>query len=133
MKKSTAAVTATAMPATPLPEVKSIDQNSFAHMIAKKYNLKLSDVMAVIVEEQKLTMEYAKMGYRIVKKNYLTIESKPIEGKKDWKCPLNGKTYNLAPSFRVNVRVGIGFKRYLSDKKMPDNLCRFVSGSNEKK
>lgn len=46
MKKPTAAVTATAMPATPLPEVKSIDQNSFAHMIAKKYNLKLSDVIA---------------------------------------------------------------------------------------
>ena len=85
MKKVTTAVAAT--PTTPLPEVKSIDQNSFAHMIAKKYNLKLTDVMAVIVEEQKLTMEYAKMGYRIVKKNYLTIESKPIEGKKDWLLP----------------------------------------------
>lgn len=110
------------------PAVRSIDQMSFARMIAQKFGLKISEVIAVVEEEQKLTMEYVRMGYRVVKKNYLTLESKPFAGKKDWVCPLNGKKYDLNASARVYVRVGIGFKRYLSkDKVMPDKLCRFVN------
>ena len=110
------------------PALRSIDQMSFARMIAQKFGLKISEVIAVVEEEQKLTMEYVRMGYRVVKKNYITLESKPFEGKKDWACPLNGKKYDLSASARVYVRVGIGFKRYLSNSKvMPDKLCRFVN------
>ena len=87
------------------------------------------DVVSIIEEEQKLTMEYARMGYKVIKKNYLTIESKRFEGKKDWVCPLDGKKYTLEPKTRVLVRVGVGFKRYISDKQMPDKLCRFVGGA----
>ncbi|MDE7158828.1 MAG: hypothetical protein K2N74_04555 [Clostridiales bacterium] len=106
---------------------RTVDQLTFARMIAQKYGLKLSEVVSVIEEEQRLTMEYARLGYKIIKKNYLTIEGKKFKGKKGWKCPLNGKTYNLEPQTRVLVRVGIGFKRYISDKQMPDKLCRFVN------
>lgn len=111
------------------PKIRTIDQLSIARIIAQKYDMKLSDVVSIIEEEQKLTMEYARMGYKVIKKNYLTIESKRFEGKKDWVCPLDGKKYTLEPKTRVLVRVGVGFKRYISDKQMPDKLCRFVGGA----
>ncbi len=108
---------------------KTIDQMTIARMIAHKFGLKLADIVSVIEEEQKLTMEYARMGYKVIKKNYLTIEGKKFVGKKNWVCPLNGKTYNIEPKTRVLVRVGAGFKQYIADKKMPDKLCRFVKNS----
>ena len=111
--------------------IRTIDQLSLGRMIAQKYGLKITDVMSVIEEEQKLTMEHVRMGYKVIKKNYLTIESKKFAGKKDWKCPLNGKTYTIEPKVRVLVRVGEGFKQFIGDKKMPDKLCRFVNGGVE--
>ena len=107
-------------------KARTIDQLTIARLIAQKYDMKLSDVVSIIEEEQKLTMEYARMGYKVIKKNYLTIESKRYEGKENWVSPLDGKKYNLEPKTRVLVRVGIGFKRYITDKQMPDKLCRFV-------
>ena len=106
----------------PTPQ-RTIDQLSFARLIAQKLNLKLVDVMTVIEEEQKLTMEYVRL---VVKKNYLTLESRSYQGKENWKSPLDGKTYNLPTTTRVLVRVGDGFKTYISEKKMPEKLCRFV-------
>ena len=53
--------------------VKTIDQMTVARQIAEKFGFKLSDILAVIEEEQKLTMEYAKMGYKVIKKNYLSF------------------------------------------------------------
>ena len=111
--------------------VRTIDQLSLGRIIAQKYDLKITDVMSVIEEEQKSTMEYVRMGYKVIKKNYLTIESKKIAGKKDWKCPLNGKTYTIEPKVRVLVRVGAGFKQFIGNKKLPDKLCRFVNGGIE--
>ena len=108
--------------------VRTVDQLTFGRLIAQKYHFKLSDVMAIIEEEQKLTMEFVRMGCKVIKKNYLTIESKVANGKKGWRCPLNGKTYDLKTKPRVLVRVGIGFKKFISNGKMPDKLCRFVSG-----
>ena len=116
-------------PAPKPTKVRTIDQLSIARIIAQKFELKLSDVVSIIEEEQKLTMEYARMGYKVIKKNYLTIESKRFDGKKDWVCPLDGKKYTIEPKTRVLVRVGVGFKRYISDKQMPDKLCRFVGGA----
>ena len=105
---------------------RTIDQLSFARLIAQKLDLKLVDVMSVIEEEQKLTMEYVRLGYKVIKKNYLTLESRSYQGKENWKSPLDGKTYNLPTTTRVLVRVGDGFKTYISEKKMPEKLCRFV-------
>lgn len=112
-------------------EVKTIDQMSTARQIAQKFGLRLTDVMSVIEEEQKLTMEYVRMGYKVIKKNYLTIEGRKVAGKKAWKSPLDGKIYTIEPSVRVVVRVGVGFKNFITDKKMPEKLCRFVSGGVE--
>lgn len=108
---------------------KTIDQLSFARMIAQKFNLKLSDVTKVIEEEQRLTIEYVRLNYRVIKKNYLTIESRKYAGKKDWVSPLDGKTYQLPPTTRILIRAGEGFKSVVASKKMPDKLCRFVGGA----
>ena len=71
----------------------------------------------------------AKMGYKVIKKNYLTIEGRKMEGKKAWKSPLTGKIYDIPAKTRILVRVGDGFKRYIENKKMPDKLCRFVDSA----
>ena len=71
---------------------KTIDQMSIARLIADKFGYKLYDIISVIEEEQKLTMEYAKMGYKVIKKNYLTIEGRKMEGKKDGKVLWTAKS-----------------------------------------
>ena len=106
--------------------VRTIDQMTIARLISQRLNVKLSDAISVIEAEQKLTMEYVKMGYKVIKKNYLTIEGRFTEGKKNWVSPLNGKTYTLPASTRILVRVGVGFKNFIDNKKMPEKLCRFV-------
>ncbi len=131
MKKET--TTTKTPPKAERPIAKTVDQMTFARMISNKFELRLMDVMNVIEEEQKLTMEYARMGYKIIKKNYLTIEGKPIEGKKGWVSPLNGKRYDIPPTVRVMVRVGEGFKLYVADKQMPEKLCRFVAAPSDGK
>lgn len=127
MKKETIKTNATA---TEAKIIKTIDQLSFARMIAQKFNLKLSDVTKVIEEEQRLTIEYVRLGYKVIKKNYLTIESRKYAGKKDWISPLDGKNYQLPPTTRILIRAGEGFKNVVASKKMPEKLCRFV-GSTE--
>lgn len=70
-----------------VPKPRTIDQLSMARMIAQKYSINVSDVTTIIEAEQKLTMEYVKMGYKVIKKNYLTIESKKIRSKKELEMP----------------------------------------------
>ena len=105
---------------------RTIDQLSIARNIADKTGFKISDILAVIEEEQKMTMEYVKMGYKVIKKNYLTIEGRKYGAKMGWKSPLDGKTYDIPAKTRILVRVGDGFKNYIENKKMPEKLCRFV-------
>lgn len=109
--------------------VKTIDQQSFARIIAQKLNVKISEVIKVIDEEQRLTIDYVRMGYKVIKKNYLTIESRKYEGKKDWISPLDGKHYPLPPTTRILIRAGEGFKNTVAAKKMPEKLCRFVGNT----
>lgn len=126
MAKKTEKKTTKTTPAKKLT-VKTIDQMTIARLISQRLNVKLTDAISVIEEEQKLTMEYVKMGYKVIKKNYLTIEGRFVEGKKNWVSPLNGKTYTLPAQTRVLVRVGVGFKNFIDNKKMPEKLCRFVA------
>ena len=111
--------------------VRTIDQLTFARLIAQKFGFKISDVLSVIEMEQKLTMEYVKMGYRVIKKNYITIEGRRFEGKQNWISPLNGRVYNIPANTRILVRVGDGFKQFIGGKQMPERICRFVNGNGE--
>lgn len=126
MKKETAT---TSKKTTETKSVKSIDQLSLARIIAQKINLKISDVVKIIEEEQRLTIDYVRMGYKVIKKNYLTIESRKYAGKKDWVSPLDGKNYSLPPTTRILIRAGEGFKNIVAAKKMPEKLCRFVGNT----
>ena len=89
---------------------RTIDQLSFARLIAQKLNLKLVDVMTVIEEEQKLTMEYVRLGYKVIKKNYLTIQSRSYQGKEKW------KNYNC---IFVNLKTHFAIQLYKYKDKIP--------------
>ena len=45
-----------------VPKPRTIDQLSMARMIAQKYSINVSDVTAIIVADQKLTMGFGKLG-----------------------------------------------------------------------
>ena len=92
--------------------------------------LSLEKVGAVLgLEEQKLTMQFVNEGYKVIKKNYLTLEKRSYAGKQ-WVSPLDHKTYDMGDRKRVIVRVGDGFKNYINDEhKDGDRLCRFMAGS----
>ncbi len=119
----------TAKTAKTVKPMRTIDQLTIARAIAEKLNFKVSDVIAIIEEEQKQTIFHVRAGAKIVKKNYLTIEGRHTEAKIGWKSPLDGKTYDIPAKTRILVRVGDGFKRYVENRKMPEKLCRFVDSS----
>jgi hypothetical protein len=110
-----------------MKRIKSVDQLTIAKVVATRMGMAPSQIIEVIEMEQKTTMNYVKRGYRVVKKNYLTITPKD---KKSFtiSSPLTNKTYMLPDSVNVRVKVGMGFKNYVSNKgaKMPNRLCRFV-------
>ena len=113
----------------PKPSIKTIDQLSLARAIAQKFNFKITEVLEIIEEEQKMTMEYVKLGYKVIKKNYLTIEGRKYPERKGWISPLNGQKYDLPAHTKVLVRIGAGFQQFANDRKMPEKLCRFVGST----
>ena len=108
---------------------KSVDQKTISKEVAQRLGMNVSDVVAVIEQEQKQTMAYVKRGFKVVKKNYLTITSIELKGRK-WISPLDGKEYVFPDRKRLYVRIGEGFKNYINGtKKMPEKICRFVGNS----
>ena len=109
---------------------KSVDQVTIARLVANKTGFTLSEVQEIIELEQKYTMDYIKRDYKVVKKNYLILTPKILKGR-TLKNPLDGKDYVLPSRKSVSVKVGNGFKVYISDntKKMPNKMCRFVNGN----
>jgi hypothetical protein len=97
----------------------------------KEHAQGLTGVIHCFSYSKEMAMEYVKMGYKVIKKNYLTIEGRRFEAKKGWKSPLDGKTYDIPAKTRILVRVGDGFKNFIENKKMPEKLCRFVNSSGE--
>ena len=87
------------------PMVKTVDQLTLARIIAQKHEIPIAEVLEIVVEEQKLTMQFVNDGYRVIKKNYLTMEAKQYESK-TWVSPLDKKTYETGEHRRVLVRIG---------------------------
>lgn len=110
-----------------MAKAKSVDQMTIAKVVATRLGMAPTQVMEVIEMEQKTTMSYVKRGYRVVKKNYLTITPKTKKSL-TLVSPLNNKTYLVPEKLGIKVTVGMGFKNYVSNKgaKMPNRLCRFV-------
>jgi hypothetical protein len=107
---------------------KSVDQLTIAKLIATRLGMNASQVYEIIELEQKTTMSFVKKGYKVVKKNYLTLA--PVK-RPSYKLAskLNGKVYEVPDRTTVRVRVGIGFRNYLAQQKalLPNKLCRFVA------
>ena len=115
-------------------KIRTVDQMTIARLISNKTGLTITEIQEVIELEQKYTMDYIKRNCKVIKKNYLTLTPTIIKGKL-FKSPLNGVEYELPARRGVTVRVGTGFKAYISDnsKKMPDKICRFVKSGDENK
>ena len=111
---------------------KSVDQMTIAKMIATRTGMNAAQVYEVIELEQKTTMSFVKKGYKVIKKNFITLS--PVKKQAyQMKSKLNGQTYDVPERVGVKIRIGQGFKSYLSNPKstMPNRLCRFVDSKYE--
>jgi hypothetical protein len=107
----------------------SIDQLTVAKVVASRLGLDLNTVISVVELEQKTTMSYVKRGYKITKKNYLTIEPKLKDGY-TFNSGIDGKEYQVPERVRLLIRAGEGFKNYVNeDNRMKNLLCRFIDGN----
>lgn len=106
-----------------------IDQLEIAKRILKEFpSFTLSDIQNIIRREQELTMFAVSKGYKVVKKNYITVYPN-ISKARTLVSPLNGETYNIPEHISVSVKVGEGFKSLVADRKMPSKICRSVAKS----
>lgn len=105
----------------------TVDQLTVAKVVASRLGLEVQTVIEVIEMEQKTTMSYVKRGYRVTKKNYLTLA--PIKKKGyTFESGLNGKQYEIPERRNIRVKIGDGFKNYVSsNSSMPNRICRFVN------
>ena len=111
----------------PDKNMKYIDQNEMAKLVATQLMMPVSIVSEVIELEQKLTMQYVRDGYKVTKKNYVIFT--PIR-KNGYimNSKLTGLRYDIPERLTINTRLGQGFKAFVSNggAKMPDKICRFV-------
>lgn len=108
-------------------ENKTIDQLTIAKIIAKEMeHISLADVQKIIQREQELTMYAVCKGYKVVKKNYITLYPTQVKTRV-LVSPLNGGSYEIPAHTTVNVRVGEGFKAVVAEKDMPSKICRSVA------
>ena len=109
----------------------SISQIEIAKLIAEQEALPLEVITRIIETEQKLTMTKVKEGFRVVKKNYLTLT--PVKTKeRKFHSKITNKDYNIAAGISVRVAVGNGFKAFVNpNKRMKEKLCRFVDSKTK--
>lgn len=110
---------------------KVVDQITIARRINEEMpEFNLSDIQKIIQREQELTMYAVNKGYKVVKKNYLTIY--PYNAKeRTLVSPLNGEKYTIEARRMVGVKVGEGFKTLVGNREMPSKICRSVAKNTE--
>lgn len=112
--------------------IKSISQKEIAREISVELNMSAEIISRIIDLEQRKTMEYCKKGFKVIKKNYLTLT--PInKPEKTVFSYITNKEYKVIAKTVVKVTVGEGFKSFVNDNlPMKDKLCRFVGKSSKK-
>ena len=117
-----------------MKKIKSVEQLAVAKIVATKLGITIGQVTDVIETEQQVTMAHVKRGFRVVKKNYLTIipTTQPAY---TMVSKLDKKEYVIEKRTRIKVKIGQGFKSYVADKgkSMPNRICRFVKDSKSAK
>ena len=109
----------------------SISQLEIAKLIAEEEALPLEVITRIIETEQKFTMMKVKEGFRVVKKNYLTLTpcQKPA---RTMFSKLTNQSYDIPASTFIRVAVGNGFKSFVNPhKRMKEKICRFVDGEKK--
>jgi orotidine-5'-phosphate decarboxylase len=105
----------------------SVDQKTVARVVASRLGLDVKTVEAIVEFEQRTTMEFIKRGYRVVKKNYMTLIPK-TKPEYSFTSGIDGKMYDVPSTTRISVRIGEGFKSFVRENNsMADKLCRFVA------
>ena len=107
--------------------LKTVCQDEIAREISAKFGVTLELVSDIITEEQKATMRYVANGYRVVKKNFLTLSLKTIAERK-FTSPLDKKVYLIPERKLVRIRVGEGFTDFCNSniKTKKEPMCKFV-------
>jgi hypothetical protein len=78
-------------------------------------------------------MQHVKDGYKVTKKNYITFT--PIKKPAYlMKSKLDGNEYQVLERMTIRAKLGLGFKAFVADGngKMPNKICRFVDGKEDK-
>ncbi len=70
----------------------------------------------ILRAEQSVCTEQLAKGEKIIMWNYLTMYTSIYPGRK-LKCPMNGKTYDVQDTVKVNVRIGEGLRRAVQKPK----------------
>ena len=104
-----------------------VDQLTIARRIVQEIpEFNLTDIQRIIQREQELTMFALSKGYKVVKKNYLTLYPIDVKSRK-LVSPLTGKSYDIPEHRSVGVKVGEGFKSLVAKRSMPSKICRSVA------
>ena len=104
-----------------------VDQLTIAKRIVRDMaESNLCDIQKIVQREQELTMFAVSKGYKVVKKNYLTVYPINVKGR-TLVSPLNGSSYEIPEHRSVGVKVGEGFKAVVANREMPSKICRSVA------
>ena len=109
---------------------KSITQQEIAKTIAEQLGCSIEVVTQIIEAEQKITMQKVRDGFKVCKKNYLTLTPKNVS-ERTITSPLTNIAYKLPEHKTVRVSIGQGFKALLGGKQMKKRICRFVGEQNK--
>jgi nucleoid DNA-binding protein len=111
---------------------KTVSQDEIAREISAKFGVTLELVSDIITEEQKATMRYVANGYRVVKKNFLTLSLRTLP-ERTFTSPLDKKVYLVSEKKLVRVRVGEGFTDFCNSniKAKKEPMCKFVKRTDK--
>lgn len=101
-------------------ETRTIDQKSLAKVVAARMGREPEEILAIIEEEQRMTMSYVRRGYRVEKRGYLTLEPK-IFPAYTFISGLDGKPRHVETRKRLSIRLGQHFKDYLKHEWKSEN------------
>ncbi|MDD3382121.1 MAG: HU family DNA-binding protein [Bacilli bacterium] len=90
------------------------DEKVIAEYIqAKMSELKTSDIIKILKLEKEAQINFLKKGQKVSMNGHLTLE--PVKkAAKDWKSPLDGKTYKIAASVGVKAKLSSSIKKALN-------------------
>ena len=109
-------------------DTKTINQLTIARRIASEMSgITLSDIQHIIQREQELTIDAVRNGFKVVKKNYLTIYPVEVRQRMVY-SPLTGEQYDIPKHNSVAIRVGESFKATIASKQIPTKTCHILNG-----